>query len=419
MIPVKCREHSGFGGHRGRIALCLGILVTFASWSAGAGDKVAGDKEEAKQLFESGLKLMRLDDFVGASATFERSIALYPTQNSLFNLANCYRAMQRYGDALATIERLKRDFVDKLKPEIKASVDRQQIEIQLLAASLTVETDPPDTTVTIDGKPIGAGPKLGPLLLEPGEHTIEATRPDHRSQRRTVKLEPGLSRNEKFVLEIETGNIIVRATPEGAAVFLDGKQIGTTPLADAVSLAVGKHVLALHASDREDFEHAIDVRPGDRQILDIVLAAKSPPVVAPEPPPPPPAPALSLATTEHSTTEPSAPKSRALKIVTWFSLAGAVAAAAVAGTYLAILTGQHSDFQKSNDLYAQYGRPQDDAKRKGILDDMNRSSSIAIVCGIGAGALAATAIVSYLVDSGSKAGESSVAVSPAGIGVRF
>ena len=392
-------------------AFCLGILVTCATWSA-----VAGDKEEAKQLFESGLKLMRVDDFAGASATFERSIALYPTQNSLFNLANCYRAMQRYGDALATIERLKRDFVDKLKPEIKTSVDRQQIEIQLLVAPLTLETDPADTTVTIDGKPVGAGPKLGPLLLEPGEHTIEAARPDHRSQRRTVKLEPGLSRNEKFLLEIKTGDIIVRATPEGAAVFLDGKQIGTTPLADAVSLAVGKHVLALHASDREDFERAIDVRPGDRQILDIVLIAKPTPVLALQPPPPPQAPVASVVTTE-----PSTPKSRTLKIVTWSSLAGAVASAAVAGTYLVILSGQHSDFQKYNDVYAQSGRAQDDAKRRSVIDDMHRSSSIAIVCGIGAGALAATAIVSYLIDSGADESkrDATVSMSPFGVGVKF
>jgi tetratricopeptide (TPR) repeat protein len=95
-------------------ALCVAILVTCASWSV-----LAGDKEEAKQLFDAGLKLMHLDDFAGASANFERSAVLYPTQNSLFNLANCYKALQRYGDVLAVIERLKRDFAGKLKPEIK------------------------------------------------------------------------------------------------------------------------------------------------------------------------------------------------------------------------------------------------------------------------------------------------------------
>jgi len=62
-------------------ALCVAILVTCASWSA-----VAGEKEQAKQLFDAGLKLMRMDDFVGATADFERSVALYPTRNSLFNV---------------------------------------------------------------------------------------------------------------------------------------------------------------------------------------------------------------------------------------------------------------------------------------------------------------------------------------------
>jgi len=38
-------------------ALCVAILVTCASWSA-----VAGEKEQAKQLFDAGLKLMRMDD---------------------------------------------------------------------------------------------------------------------------------------------------------------------------------------------------------------------------------------------------------------------------------------------------------------------------------------------------------------------
>jgi hypothetical protein len=375
---------------------------------------VAGDKEDAKQLFESGLKLMRVDDFASASATFERSIALYPTQNSLFNLANCYRAMQRYGEALATIELLKRDFADKLKPEIKEAVERQLLEIQSLVANLTLEMVPPDTSVKIDGKEVGIGPKLGPLLLEPGGHDLEASRPGHRSQRRTLKLEPGVARTEKFVLEVETGTLEVRANLEGASVFMDGQQIGTTPLPEPVSLTVGKHVLALRAAEREDFDRTIEIRADERQILDIVLSAKPAILLAPQPPPPAKTPEISLVTTETSP-----PKSRTLRIVTWSSLAAAVAAGAVASVYLVILNSQHNDFQKYNDLYAQFGRAQDDTKRRSLSDDMTRSNRITIGCGIGAGALAVTAVITYLVDSRSKPGESSVALSPAGIGVRF
>jgi len=96
--------------------LCVAILVTCVSWSA-----VAGEKEQAKQLFDAGLKLMRMDDFAGATADFERSVAFYPTQNSLFNLANCYKAVQRYTDALNVLARLRRQFADKLKPETQRS----------------------------------------------------------------------------------------------------------------------------------------------------------------------------------------------------------------------------------------------------------------------------------------------------------
>ena len=394
-------------------AFCVAILVACAS-----GGVMAGEKEDAKQLFEAGLKLMRADDFAGASASFERSIALYPTQTSLFNLANCYRALQRYGEALATMERLTRDFADKLKPEIKESIERQALEIQLLVASLTVEIDPADATLKIDGKQVGMGPKLGPLLLQPGEHDLEASRPDRRSQRRTLKLEPGTTRSEKFVLEIEAGSLVVRANLDGAMVFVDGQLIGTTPLAEPVSLPAGKHVLSLRAAEHEDIERTLDVQAGERQVLDIVLSARPVPVVVPQPVPPSAVPVASLAAAE-----PSAPKprSRVLRAVTWTSALGAVAAGAVAGTFLLVLNGQHSDFQKYNDLYAQYGRAQDDAKRRSIIDDMNRSSGIAIGCGIAAGVLAVTAAVAYLVDHRSKAEGSkpSVSLSPVGLGVRF
>jgi hypothetical protein len=390
-------------------AICVAVLVTCASSSA-----VAGEKEEAKQLFDAGLKLMRLDDFAGATANFERSIALYPTQNSLFNLANCYKALQRYGDALAVIYRLKRDFASKLKPEIKEAVERQELEIQSLVARLTLETVPADASIRIDGKDIGQGPTLGPLLLGPGEHEIEAARPGHRSQRRSVKLVSGAGQTEKFVLEAETGSLVVRANVAGAAVFVDSRPVGTTPLAEALSLPPGQHVLSLRAVDHEDTDREVEVQAGVGQILDLVLAAKPAPTPAI-------APAIPASGTSLSTTEsgPVQPKSRVLRVVTWTALGGAVAAAAVMGTFLIIRSGQASDFQKYNDLVEKNGDPADRTSRQDAYDGMNRSKWIAIGSGIGAGALAVTALVAYLLDSGGQESKTTVSLSPFGLGVKF
>jgi tetratricopeptide (TPR) repeat protein len=136
----------------------LSALVAFRPCPA-----AAGDKEQAKRLFDSGVKLMQLEDFGAATADLERSVALYPTQNSLFNLANCYKGLQRYADALEVLARLRRDFGDKLKPEIKVAAERHEQEIQALVARLTIKTAPDDTSVNLDGRDLGAGPLLGPL----------------------------------------------------------------------------------------------------------------------------------------------------------------------------------------------------------------------------------------------------------------
>jgi len=396
-------------------ALCVAVMVTAAAWTA-----VAGDKEEAKQLFDAGLKLMHLDDFAGASANFERSVALYPTQNSLFNLANCYKALQRYGDAIVVIERLRKDFAGKLKPEIKDAVERQQQEINSLVARLIIQTVPAEATVSIDGKDVGTGPTLGPLLLGPGEHEIEAARLGHRSQRRSVKLVSGVDRSEKFELEVETGQVAVLVNVAGASVFVDGQQVGTTPLTKTLSLPPGRHVLSVRAADHEDAERDFEVQAGAKQVLDIVLSAKSAPMPV----------AAAAATSSTPETEASVSarasgtpktKSSALTVASWTSLTAAVVAGVVAGTFLIIRSSEYSDFQKYNDLYRTSGGSANDQKRRADLSDMNRSKWIAIGCGIGAGALAVTALVTYLLNSGTEENKSNttVSLSPFGLGVTF
>ncbi len=394
-------------------ALCVAVLVACASWSA-----LAGGKEEAKQLFDAGLKLMHLDDFSGASANFERSVALYPTQNSLFNLANCYKALQRYGDALAVIERLKRDFSGKLKPEIKEAVEREQQDIQSLVARLTLRTAPADATIKIDGKDVGQGPTLGPLLLGPGEHEIEAARPGRRSERRTVKLVSGLDRTEKFDLEVETGQVVVLVNLAGASVFVDGQQVGTTPLTETLSLPPGRHVLSVRAADHEDAQRDIEVQAGTKQVLDIVLSAKPTPVAAAAATPSSPEPEMSLPARASGTPRS---QSSALTVATWTSLAGAVVAGVVAGTFWIISSSRYHDFETANSTYKGSPTLVNYNSASSARSDVQRSEWTAIGCGIGAGALAVTAVVTYLPKPGTEEHKSNttISLSPFGLAAKF
>ncbi len=175
--------------------------IVVALWACVALPAFGGDKDEAKRLFDAGLNLMKMEDFPAATVNFERSVSLFPTQNSLFNLANCYRATRRYGEALDTLARLQRDFGKKLKPEIQAAATRHESEIRALVARLTVRVTPVDALVTVDTKDIGTGAERGPLVLSPGEHALEASLPGYRTVQRTLQLVSGTEEVETITLE--------------------------------------------------------------------------------------------------------------------------------------------------------------------------------------------------------------------------
>jgi hypothetical protein len=199
-----------------RLVLALFALATIAALPAMARNE-ADDRREAKKLFEAGLKLMKMDDFKAAAVNFEQSSALFPTQNSLFNLANCYRALQRYGDALAVLDRLQREFEKVLKPEIQKSAVRQESELRSLVGRLTVQVAPVDAKVSVDGKELSGGGVRGPLVLAPGTHTVDVVAPGYQAEQRTVQLFSGKEESMTVALQ-------VAPTQAPAAVLAAGPQ---------------------------------------------------------------------------------------------------------------------------------------------------------------------------------------------------
>jgi hypothetical protein len=224
--------------------LVLPLLVLAALVSAPAS---ANDKDEAKKLFEAGLKLMKMDDFGAAAANFERATSLFPTQNSLFNLANCYRALQRYGDALGTLERLRRDFGTVLKPEIQEAATRQERELVSLVARLTIRVAPCDGNVSVDGKNAPSETLRVPIVLAPGEHTIAATCPGYRPQQRTVQLVSGKEETVLLELEPETAQPALATLPPNPPPASVQPADVTAPLAEQPAPKTGSRALRVVA----------------------------------------------------------------------------------------------------------------------------------------------------------------------------
>ncbi len=127
---------------------------------------------------------------------------------------------------------------------------------------VAVFSDPPDARVSVDGKPQGLTPLEIPL--QTGPHAIRLTKPGFQPAETTVQVEPDGRHEVSVRLKPENGALLVISTPAGAAVSVDGAEVGTTedPLR-VEPLAPGTHAVRVvkdgyRAWERDD----IEISPG-------------------------------------------------------------------------------------------------------------------------------------------------------------
>lgn len=111
---------------------------------------------------------------------------------------------------------------------------------------LHVETEPPQAVVSIDGKQVGTAPFTGEV--PPGDHQLEVTNEGYKTVAQELNLEPGQQLSLKLALQqAQAGQvpplIAVASDPMGATLFLDGKQVGITPI--KVRSSPGPHEIKL------------------------------------------------------------------------------------------------------------------------------------------------------------------------------
>jgi len=151
----------------------------------------ADDKAEARRHFDAGISLLKAENYEGAALSFEASLKLHPTMSGLFNLANCYKALERYDEALAALFRLRRDFKDRLSDEMRVESEAIEKEIRNLVGMLRVEVDRPGAAVLVGGREVGVSPLSRMVLLAPGDHEVTARMPGVEFGVERVRMLPG------------------------------------------------------------------------------------------------------------------------------------------------------------------------------------------------------------------------------------
>jgi hypothetical protein len=144
---------------------------------------------------------------------------------------------------------------------------------------ITVRTTPAGARVTIDGKDVGKTPLTVPNLTR-GTHTVRVVRDGFTTVERRVVITPAEPAST-LTLSLarvsgatprpapavsparQTAAMLVESRPTGAAVFIDGKRVGTTPIS-IPSVAVGSHAVRLEMSGYKPWSASVRVVAGER-----------------------------------------------------------------------------------------------------------------------------------------------------------
>ncbi len=151
------------------------------------------------------------------------------------------------------------------EPESAAATETQT-DAPLAAHDVSIHSEPEGATVVIDN--ISSFTCVTPcrLTLGTGRHTLRFERDGYRPLLRTVQS-PGDS-HIQAALEARSGTVMLRSTPAGATVLVDGRELPSrTPT--IVTLPAGKHHVVFRREGVPDETATIEVRDGAVANLDV------------------------------------------------------------------------------------------------------------------------------------------------------
>lgn len=122
---------------------------------------------------------------------------------------------------------------------------------------ITVQPESGDTAWVVDGRRLAPAPALD-QTLSAGGHRIRVEHPYYQAQDLEVALQPGEQRHIPVELIPVPGRLSLSSEPPGAAVFLDGSEIGHTPL--AVDRPGGRYEVLVRRQGYAEVRDSLEIR---------------------------------------------------------------------------------------------------------------------------------------------------------------
>ena len=193
---------------------------------------------EAQALFRHAVELGDQDRWAEALELFRRSLALVPRPSTEFNVGFALFRLGRFREAIVIFDRYLEASQGETS-ELRAEAVTRRGQAIANLAELTVDVDPTDATLRVDGALDTAGGPTRTLQLDPGRHLLLATSPGHDEAQREVSLLSAEHRHERLELALTAPSSASTTTSGHDTSLLDDPIFWIVSGAIVVAIGVG------------------------------------------------------------------------------------------------------------------------------------------------------------------------------------
>lgn len=137
---------------------------------------------------------------------------------------------------------------------------------------LSVDSYPQNSEVYLNGEFIGVTPLE--VSLNYGIYKLEVKKSGYKDYIKEIKIERG---KETFVianLEKSKGSLVVKTDPDGATIYVDGKNYGLTPI-EIEDLEIGEHEMVISKEGFAQIIKKVEIKEDRVEINEILVKAIS------------------------------------------------------------------------------------------------------------------------------------------------
>jgi hypothetical protein len=277
--------------------LVMPALVLLCSQTVSQAVSAAEDKEKverARKYFEAGKQAYDAGMFGGAASAFEEAYHLSPRPQIAFSLAQAYRRQYSVDHDPATLKKAveylqgyvkdvpqggRRSDALQFLADLEPLIRRAEEDMKNKSVMVASVKKPDPTQIMVSSRTQGAFARIDggengevPLLREvtPGKHKIHMEAVGYFPE----DVEELAVDNRLVVVELslhEKPARIALNAPSGADIQVNGRPIGTTPLARPIEVAPGSNFLAITSRGAYAYTRELSLTHDQEVSLDVDL----------------------------------------------------------------------------------------------------------------------------------------------------